>query len=110
MEVYELAYLEQNLFEREDVLPPCEYFKPTYQVEKKLGHAFDNITTYARIDFSPQVEVWEMMEKYPLLSYLAEIGGYLGLLLGYSLLNAAGAISALMDKLKMQNLPYFVSH
>ena len=30
--VYELVYLEQNLFEREDVLPPCEYFKPTYQV------------------------------------------------------------------------------
>ena len=30
-----------------------------------------------------------------------QVGGYLGLLLGYSLLNAAGAISALMDKLKL---------
>ena len=156
--MYELVYLEQNLFEREDVLPPCEYFKPayqvdqiqsavlsscwtliekmiivcwiylaliglmTYQVQKNLGRVYDNITTYASITFSPQVykisrkiitflyqfyrtscldldkcnwfclyplseiffidhfsqiylkvEVWEMMEKYSLLSYLAEV-------------------------------------
>ena len=37
MQVYELAYLEQNLFEREDVLPPCEYFKPTYQVALSIN-------------------------------------------------------------------------
>lgn len=109
MEVYELVYLEQNLFEREDVLPPCEYFKPAYQVQKNLGRVYDNITTYASITFSPQVEVWEMMEKYSLLSYLAEVGGYLGLLLGYSLFNAASAIAALVDKLKIANLPNFVS-
>ena len=76
--VYELVYLEQNLFEREDVLPPCEYFKPTYQVirqyvlkerkkhlndsfppncqvKKNLGRVYDNITNFASITFSPQV-------------------------------------------------------
>ena len=77
--VYELVYLEQNLFEREDVLPPCEYFKPTYQVirqyvfwkkkkkhlndsfppncqvQKNLGRVYDNITNFASITFSPQV-------------------------------------------------------
>ena len=35
--MYKLAYLEQNLFEREDVLPPCEYFKPTFQVDLSIN-------------------------------------------------------------------------
>ena len=32
---------------------------PNCQVERKLGRVYDNITTYARIDFSPQVQhIW----------------------------------------------------
>ena len=70
-------------------------------MEKNYGHVYDNITGFAQIKFSSQVtksivaakifslhknswmtglsehvlgqvEVWETMEKYPLLSYMAE--------------------------------------
>ena len=75
--VYKTMYLEQNLFERGDILPPCEYFKPNFRViatphllrqeevhgwfkinlkvEKNYGHVYDNITGFAQIKFSSQV-------------------------------------------------------
>ena len=48
--------------------------------------------------FIPQVMKSEELYLYTSLSLFAEIGGYMGLLLGVSLFNVAGLFSDVIDK------------
>ena len=57
-------------------------------------HGLGEINVY----FAPKVSVGEEHYFYTFLSLMAEIGGYVGLLLGYSLLHVASLISDYLGK------------
>jgi hypothetical protein len=60
---------------------------------KTRSDGLGQITLY----FQPRVMRSEEHHLYTVLSLLAEIGGYVGLLLGYSLLHAASSISSFLE-------------
>ena len=48
--------------------------------------------------FQSRIQTGREQYLYPVLSFFAEVGGYVGLILGYSLLNLAEVIISALDK------------
>ncbi|XP_059079351.1 uncharacterized protein LOC131877632 isoform X2 [Tigriopus californicus] len=74
---------------------PCEVLSVSLSGKnmKTRSDGLGQITLY----FQPRVMRSEEHHLYTVLSLLAEIGGYVGLLLGYSLLHAASSISSFLE-------------
>ena len=57
-----------------------------------------NDSAYAKLYFKSQVQVQRSVLSYSETSLLAEVGGYIGLLLGFSLLDVARILKKIFGK------------
>ena len=55
-EIYNNLYNYEGLYERGDVLPPCEYFVPTSKESSKFKEHSSNYTVLTTLSFSSQVD------------------------------------------------------
>ena len=101
-----------NLWSRDqELLPPCEFFryKPEEQfrsnatehkvwIKKNQGlHLIKSNTDKLWISFVSEMIVTEQVWTYTFLAYIAENGGFVGLFLGYSVLNFGDFFKSLAD-------------
>ena len=59
---------------------------------------------YVKLYFKMAVNIHRNILAYSTLSFLAEVGGYIGLLLGFSLLDLSKVIKNLTPKIKKRNV------
>ena len=59
---------------------------------------------YVKLYFRMAVNIHKNILAYSTLSFLAEVGGYIGLLLGFSLLDLSKVIKNLTPKIKKRNV------
>ena len=84
--------------QRKDCLSPCNQLLidvGSKDIDKKPLK--DNQTSQLLLYFPPRVLRSNENYLYTILTLLAEIGGYMGLLLGYSLFNFATLVNELLD-------------
>ena len=85
------------LFQMKDCAVPCQSLLVSVgakNAEKSSSDSYGDIYFY----FAQRVILSEENPFYSFLSLMAEIGGYVGLLLGVSLFHFAGWLSALLEK------------
>ena len=79
-----------------DCLPPCHQLLVDVGA-KEITEMKDNKTSTVLFYFPPRLLKSTEHYLYTILTMLAEIGGYMGLLLGYSLFNFATLVNELLD-------------
>ena len=102
----------QHLLKKKDCAPPCSTMVVELGAKNIIRHENNPGRTQIVIYFSPYVTKVTEKYLYSPLGMLADVGGYIGLLLGYSFLHLAKLvyklfstkIQELEDKNKIQNI------
>ena len=80
---------KNELYEKGCIIPNCKQTTWNIKSSKKLENPWDPKSTYPQFIFSHETKVLlrNEIELYTISSFFADIGGYLGLLLGESLVS-----------------------
>ena len=84
----------RGLRSRPNVPHPCNYM---HIIPWELRKVKANGTSLLWFEFPTEVRVEKEMKAYTDLSYMAEVGGYVGLFLGYSFLQVFGYVGKALD-------------
>ena len=95
---YLVALLEKS-HQSSLILPPCKSMKIRVIKDEYKKYGDSNNLTIVRIIPKPAVWVHTLVWEYPDTSFFAEIGGYLGMLLGMSIFNIVSMASRHLSKL-----------
>ena len=87
---------KKNLIDNEDAPAPCEYLETSLEVLKTEINSEGDYKKL-HVHLRPVAKMIEQVDGYTFLSFLAEVGGYLGLFLGMSIYHLADFISYCMD-------------
>ena len=87
-----------NLIENNDDPAPCEYIVTTLDVLKSKVVTVVDVKKI-EINLRPVARLVEQVDGYTFLSFMAEVGGYMGLFLGMSVYQLAEFIGFCMDKM-----------
>ena len=79
-------------------LPPsctmgCTTMDVTIMSTSKEEHADDTVFAEVRFSFPEKIKIYQEVESYEFLDLMADLGGYLGLTLGLSLLDTTGPVN-----------------
>ena len=88
VEKLRFSALHEELFEyrgQDDCISPCSNIPLNFGVPDKSP--YENGSFHYRVYFKKFISVQKEISKYPFESFVAEVGGYLGLLLGVSILD-----------------------
>ena len=97
--IAEIAYKDmkkKNLIDNDDAPAPCEYLETSLEVLKTETNS-EGDSKKLHVHLRPVAKMIEQVDSYTFLSFLAEVGGYLGLFLGMSIYHLADFISYCMD-------------
>ena len=89
-------YFDQNLMafdEFGECLLPCTTIIPTLSMRSKSDVGF----AFLSLEFPARIKVVEAYPAYIFLSFVAEVGGFVGLFLGVSLLDFRGVVIELFE-------------
>ena len=87
-----------NIYRKNNCSNPCSIFSFTSTKFEKYEWV-DNTTSYIKLDFPKTVKVYERSYDYSQLSFIAEVGGYVGLFLGISINQVIDLLDYLVAKL-----------
>ena len=93
---HDLRLLDNDL--TGECLLPCTTIIPTLSIRSKDDVGFALLT----LEFPSRIKVVEAYPAYIFLSLVAEVGGYVGLFLGVSLLDFRGVVIAGVEKISAQ--------
>ena len=65
----------------------------TIMSTRKEEHADETVFAEVRFSFPEKIKIYQEIESYQLLNLVADLGGYLGLTLGLSLLDIMGPVN-----------------
>ena len=79
---------------------PCSTIISTFNIRNQVKNSEESdTTTLTRIEFPSKVKVIQAYPAYTILSLVAEVGGYVGLFLGVSVLDLKSLISGTYEYL-----------
>ena len=86
-------YMEHRYY-----LPPsctmgCTTMDVTIMSTRKEEHADETVFAEVRFSFPEKIKIYQEIESYEFLDLMADLGGYLGLTLGLSLLDITGPVN-----------------
>ena len=67
-------------------------------VTSKEEHANETVFATVKFIFPEKIKIYQEIESYQLLDLVADLGGYLGLTLGLSLLDITGPVNNIITK------------
>ena len=89
---------KRNLIDNEAAPAPCEYIEASLEVLESKTDKEANFKKL-QVHLKPVAKIIEQVDGYTFLSFLAEVGGYLGLFLGMSIYQLADFIAYCVDHL-----------
>ena len=71
----------------------CTTMDVTIMSTSKEKHADETVFAEVRFSFPEKIKIYQEVESYEFLDLVADLGGYLGLTLGLSLLDITGPVN-----------------
>ena len=91
-------YIKKGYFKNNNCIEPCKYIEANFQSGNPHDRESDKNHTFLKIYFKQTVQKIHSYYIYDGLSFIAEMGGYIGLFTGFSFYNFADIFTLFLKK------------